>query len=132
MQAYLRNQAAMWHATWLGSQVVAVKGRDGEVRVMSNICRHRYTVLTSGERQVPGQPDHVPLPRVGLWSGRAVAGRAIYGWRGGISKADNALRIFRHEVWHGYVFVNLRQCGTAGGRRHRSLSRLWRHIGSKT
>ncbi len=87
--------------------VIAVRGRDGEVRVMSNVCRHRNTTLLNG-------------------TGTCKAGRIIcpyHGWAYSLDgqlltaphmeqaadfdKKSAALPVLRSEIWHGFVFVNL-------------------------
>lgn len=89
----------------VGEAVIAVRGRDGEVRVMSNVCRHRNTVLATDSGQCKGR---ITCPYHG-W---------VYGLDGKLLSApfmeqaqnfdrrEIQLPVFRHETWHGFIFVN--------------------------
>lgn len=91
--------------TLIGEAVIAVRGRDGEIRVLSNVCRHRNTVLATGSGQCKGR---LTCPYHG-WAygldGKLLAApfmdQAV-----GFSRRDIQLPEFRHEVWHGFVFVS--------------------------
>lgn len=87
--------------------VIAVRDRDGVIRVMSNVCRHRNAVLTStGAASCKGR--RLTCPYHG-W---------VYGLDGGLlaaphmdktdqfTKSEIALPVIRHEIWHGFVMVN--------------------------
>lgn len=89
----------------VGEAVIALRGREGEIRVMSNVCRHRNTVLARGS---------------GNCKARLVC--PYHGWTYGLDgkllaapfmeEADDFVRRdirlpeFRHEIWHGFIFVN--------------------------
>jgi phenylpropionate dioxygenase-like ring-hydroxylating dioxygenase large terminal subunit len=91
----------------VGEAIIAVRGRDGEVRVMSNVCRHRNTTLLRGCGTVQGTRIICPY----------------HGWAYGLDgqlltaphmdqvshfvKEDIRLPQFRSEIWHGFLFVNL-------------------------
>jgi len=91
----------------INEPVIAVRNRDGNILVMSNVCRHRNTILMSG-------------------SGTCKAGRIVcpyHGWAYSLdgrlasaphmdqaldfSKDDVRLPILRSAIWHGFVFVNI-------------------------
>ena len=89
----------------LGEAVLAVRDRDGTIRVMSGVCRHRNTVLVTGSGRCR---NRIVCPYHG-WA---------YGLDGKLLAAPfmdqaedfnrRAIRLpeFRHEIWHGFVFVN--------------------------
>ena len=89
----------------LGEAVIAIRGRDSEIRVMSNVCRHRNTVLTMGAGQCKGR---IICPYHG-WTygldGKLLAAPFMEQAEG-FARRDIQLPEFRHELWHGFVFVN--------------------------
>lgn len=89
-----------------GEPVVATRDGEGQIRVLSNVCRHRNAMVARGEGKC--QAKRLVCPYHG-WA---------YGLDGKLlatphmdrttefSKADYALPTIRHEVWQGFVFVN--------------------------
>lgn len=91
----------------LGEPVMAVRDRAGQIRVLSNVCRHRNTTLLSGEGTCKGNRMICPY----------------HGWTYGLDgkllaapfmdeaedfvRRDIRLPELRHDLWHGFVFVNL-------------------------
>lgn len=89
-----------------GEPVMAVRGRDGEIRVMANVCLHRNTTLVDGAGSCKGNRMVCPY----------------HGWTYGLDgkllaapfmeqaecfdRGAERLREFRSEVWQGFVFVN--------------------------
>jgi phenylpropionate dioxygenase-like ring-hydroxylating dioxygenase large terminal subunit len=88
-----------------GEPIVAIRGGDGVLRVLSNVCRHRGTVLLEGK----GQARTIVCP-YHAWS---------YGTDGALKRAplmqgaelfDPAscrLPELRSEVWNGFLYANL-------------------------
>lgn len=89
----------------LGAKLVLVRDLAGEVRVLSRICQHRAAELVSGE----GNSRSLQCP-YHAWTykldGRLV-GAPHMDRAAGFDRADCALPSIRHEVWEGFVFVNL-------------------------
>ena len=85
----------------LGEPLIAVRGKDGEIRVLSNVCRHRGSRLVEGA----GSAKKFTCP-YHAWT---------YGLDGGLvvapfMEADTSgcnLPSFSVEEWMGWVFVNL-------------------------
>lgn len=90
---------------FLGQPVVAVRGEDGEIRVMSNVCLHRAAPLAEGQgrRKLFTCPYHA-------WSydtaGRLVRAPLMDGAEG-FSEAGCRLPQIRVEIWQGFVMANL-------------------------
>lgn len=90
----------------LGEPLVAVRGRDGRIRVLSRVCRHRWMPLVDeGE----GRCNAFQCP-YHLWSydleGRLVGAPQMQGVAG-FRKRDVRLPEVRAEVWQGFLFVSL-------------------------
>jgi len=89
-----------------GEPVMAVRGREGEIRVMSNVCRHRNTTLTDGCGTAKG--NRLVCPYHG-WTygldGKLLAAPFMDRTEQ-FERREVRLREFRSEVWHGFVFVN--------------------------
>ena len=85
--------------------LLIVRGEDAEVRVLTNVCRHRGMRL----RSAPGCESRLSCPYHG-WtydlSGRLV-GAPYMDSVEGFRLADHRLPTFASEVWQGFVFVNL-------------------------
>jgi phenylpropionate dioxygenase-like ring-hydroxylating dioxygenase large terminal subunit len=85
--------------------LIAVRGKDRTIRVLSNVCRHRGTVLIEGRgnRQRLACPYH-------HWSydldGRLVGAPHMEGHRS-FDRSSCRLPLFPTEEWHGFLFVSL-------------------------
>jgi phenylpropionate dioxygenase-like ring-hydroxylating dioxygenase large terminal subunit len=89
----------------LGTPLVVTKAKDGNLHVLSRNCRHRWmeVVTGSGDAHALQCPYH-------LWTygldGHLVGAPEMNGVAG-FCKEDVRLAHFRHEIWQGFVFVNL-------------------------
>jgi len=90
-----------------GEPILAVRTRDGEIRVMSNVCRHRNTTLLTGSGTCKG--NRISCPYHG-WTygldGQLLAAPFMDRAEDFVRK-DIRLPELRFEEWHGFVFVNL-------------------------
>jgi len=90
----------------IGEAVIAVRGRDEQIRVMSNVCRHRNTVLAKGSGTC--KASRIMCPYHG-WTygldGKLLAAPFMEEATG-FERRSISLPEFRHEIWHGFVFVN--------------------------
>lgn len=88
----------------LGEPLVVARDRQGEVRVLSRVCRHRWmsVVEGSGNRQSFQCPYH-------LWTygldGRLLGAPEMQRAEG-FDKAECRLPELRCEIWEGWVFAN--------------------------
>jgi phenylpropionate dioxygenase-like ring-hydroxylating dioxygenase large terminal subunit len=84
--------------------LLVTRDKGGEIRVMSNVCRHRGMVLAEGRGNVKSflcQYHHwVYAPDGRLLSCQEME-RAT-----GFDKADNGLPSHRVELWNGFIFTN--------------------------
>lgn len=92
--------------TLVGEAVIAVRGRDDGIRVMSNVCRHRNTVLTRGSGSCKG--GRIMCPYHG-WTygldGKLLAAPFMEEAKG-FARRSITLPEFKSEIWHGFLFVN--------------------------
>ncbi len=95
------------HLTYtIGDQpVFCIRGVDGRIRTLSNVCRHRMMQLVEGR----GTARRIVCP-YHAWSydldGRLVAANHME-HTDGFDKADHCLPEIRTEVWHGWIYVTL-------------------------
>lgn len=109
----------------LGEPLIVVHGKDGELRVLSRVCPHRAMDIMPpgfgydghqhglGERR-EGSPGcghtRLFLCPYHHWSfeldGRLKACPEMQQAEG-FCRDDVGLKVFRSEVWHGWIFVNL-------------------------
>ena len=85
--------------------LIVVRGKDDKVRVLSNVCRHRSSVIAEGE----GNAKNFVCP-YHAWT---------YGTDGQLLRAPYMDQVkgfevkgcrlpeFATEVWHGFIYVNL-------------------------
>ncbi|QMU59746.1 MAG: Rieske 2Fe-2S domain-containing protein [Boseongicola sp.] len=130
-EMYEAEKGPIWFSTWAGIGVVAdvpeagdarpidflgvplfmLRGRDGEVRVFQNICRHRGMILVKEPRKIEGAircPYH-------SWCYNHKGGLIATPHVGGpgqnshpdIKREELGLIEVRSRIWMGVVFVNL-------------------------
>ncbi len=88
-----------------GEPLVVVRGTDNRLRVLSNVCRHRYMQVVMGQ----GSAGRLSCPYHG-WTyqldGRLMGATNMSESR--ILDKDNCrLPEFKLETWLGFIFVNL-------------------------
>jgi len=96
---------------FMGQPLLAVRDRDGHVRVFQNTCRHRGMILVSEKKRIGGSircPYHswcyglagdlVATPHVGGPGQNA---------HPDVRKRELSLVEIRSHVWRGVIFVNL-------------------------
>lgn len=85
--------------------LVAVRGDDGQIRVLSNVCRHRGALLAEGR----GHGHRLVCP-YHHWSydleGK-LAGAPRMEAHKSFDRANCRLPEFAAEEWHGFLFTNL-------------------------
>ena len=90
-----------------GEPLLVVRGKDGEIRALSAVCRHRGQVITTVSGSV--RAFRCPLH---FWTydldGRLL-GAPRMGDRGELDCLRRTIELpnVRCEQWHGFVFVNL-------------------------
>ncbi len=143
------ERAPLWFSTWagicieaelaepgdakpldfLGVPLFALRGKDGQVRVFQNVCRHRGMTLVSEPRKIEGAircPYHswcyshdgklVATPHVGGPGQNA---------HPGIDRSQLGLIEVRSHIWMGVVFVNLSGGAPAFTELHADLIARW-------
>ncbi len=85
--------------------IVILRGKDGQLRALSNVCRHRGTLLLDSGI---GNTNKIVCP-YHAWTydhGGELLG-APYTQKNEIDKKDHCLPQFHLEVWNGLVFISL-------------------------
>ena len=88
-----------------GEPVIVLRDRDGAVRAMSNVCRHRMSTLLEGR----GNTRAIVCP-YHAWTYNldgTLRGAPAMGQNEGFCKEDIALPRVRAEVWQGWIMVTL-------------------------
>lgn len=89
----------------LSEPVVVIRGEDGAIRALSNVCRHRAMPILSGK----GRARRMVCP-YHAWtydSTGQLIGAPQIPKRADFDKRDCRLPEFRCETWAGFVFVTL-------------------------
>jgi len=105
-----------------GEPVVIVRGRDGELRALSNVCRHRGMTIVEGS----GSAASLSCP-YHLWTYShegALLNAPHMDSAQGFAKDVHCLPKFGVEEWHGWVFVNLDRQAAPVGSDSPTLDRL--------
>ena len=87
-----------------GESIILVRGRDGEIRALANVCRHRGSRLcTAPAGRVAAFVCPYHAWTYGL-DGRLRSRRAM---PADFDPARYGLKALRCEVFHGMIFINL-------------------------
>ena len=89
----------------LDEPLIVVRGQDDKVRVLSNVCRHRSSVILEDK----GNKKHFVCPyHAWTYANDGQLLRAPYMDKvKGFDVKDCRLPEFATEVWHGFLYVNL-------------------------
>ncbi|MDC0660010.1 Rieske 2Fe-2S domain-containing protein [Leisingera sp. SS27] len=94
-----------YRATTIGRDpVVVLRDRDGVLRAMSNVCRHRMATLLEGSGNIRGRiscPYHAWTYNL---DGQLIGAAHM---RENFNKKEVCLPQFQVEVWQGWVYVSL-------------------------
>ncbi len=88
-----------------GQPVICIRGKDGEIRTLSNVCRHRMMLLLKGR----GQTKRIVCP-YHAWTydpaGKLIGAPQMERTEG-FDKAEHCLPEIRTEIWHGWIYITL-------------------------
>ncbi|MBT6849527.1 MAG: aromatic ring-hydroxylating dioxygenase subunit alpha [Planctomycetaceae bacterium] len=89
----------------IGEQLLVTRAKDGAVRVLSNVCRHRGNIVASGK----GKKSRFSCS-YHAWTydstGQLIAAPLMDDVPG-FNKSECKLPSFNVEIWEGFLFVNL-------------------------
>jgi len=85
--------------------VLIIRGQDGKIRAMSNVCRHRGTLLnlvgkSNSKRMVC--PYHA-----WTYDDKGTLLGVPFAEKGEVKLDEHCLPLFQLEIWHGLIFINL-------------------------
>ncbi len=95
---------------YLGESVVVIRGEDRQVRAFTNVCRHRAMRLVEGPSGC-ARKLVCPYHAWTFESDGRLSGVPMKSEYPALRLEDNGLATVAHEVWHGFVFVNLAPAG---------------------
>jgi choline monooxygenase len=90
---------------FFGESVVVVKGSDNQLRVLSNVCRHRATQVVddgTGNRKLFTCPYHKWVYNLD----GSLRGAPHMDQAEGFDRKDCKLPEFKLETWNGFIFIN--------------------------
>ncbi len=96
---------AYWCVDLLGEALVVTRARDNEIHVLSRTCRHRWMEVAQGHGTAPALQCPYHLWTYGL-DGRLAGAPEMQGVVD-FKTDDYCLPHVRHEIWKGFVLVNL-------------------------
>ncbi len=99
-------QAGDFYATDLvGEPLLVVRGKDGNIRVLSNVCRHRANLVAKGA----GNKKRFVCSYHGWSYGTdgGILNAPLMGRAAAFDKAKCSLPEFKAEIWQDFIFVNL-------------------------
>ena len=89
----------------IGEQLLVVKGQDSQIRVLSNVCRHRGNLLAQGKGN-----RKVFICQYHAWtyhSDGALKNAPLMKTVKDFDMTQCRLPEFNSEIWNGFIFVNL-------------------------
>ena len=91
----------------LGEPMVMTRDRAGDIHVLSRVCTHRWMDICGGPGQGSAPSLQCPYHKwtFGLEGGLRAAPEMSE--TPGFDRADHGLHTYRHEIWEGFVFVNI-------------------------
>jgi phenylpropionate dioxygenase-like ring-hydroxylating dioxygenase large terminal subunit len=94
-----------------GEPMIITRGKDGNIRALSRVCRHRGMDVMPGGSETPVRGNQrVILCPYHLWSydlnGRLVGAPEMQEAED-FDRSEVCLHEFRSEIWEGFVFVTL-------------------------
>ncbi len=95
---------------YLGESVIVIRGDDGQVRALHNVCRHRAMRLVEGPSGCTKKlvcPYHAWVYET---DGR-LTGVPMKSEYPALKLEDNGLQPVSIEVWRGFIFVRLEDAG---------------------
>lgn len=100
-----------WHSLdYLGESIIVIRGNDDVIRAFTNVCRHRGSRILDGSSGCAKKlvcPYHAWTYELdGRLSG--VPDSASYP---GLDKSRHGLVPIALEIWHGFIFVRLKDEG---------------------
>lgn len=90
---------------YFGESVVVVKGSDNQLRVLSNVCRHRATQVVddgTGNKKLFTCPYHKWVYNLD----GSLRGAPYMDQVKGFDRKDCKLPEFKLETWNGFIFIN--------------------------
>lgn len=101
----LTERGQYYTTTLIDEPLLVTRSRDGEISVLSNVCRHRGNIVASGS----GKKSRFSCS-YHAWTydlkGRLVAAPHMQEVEG-FDPSACRLPVFKTEVWQGFLFVNL-------------------------
>lgn len=93
-----------------GTKVILLRGQDGTLRALNNVCRHRGMVLLTGSGQVNG--ILCPFHGWGYGLDGSLRGAPHMDKTEGFDKREYGMLAFELAIWQGFIFVRLEGGGS--------------------
>ena len=90
-----------------GELLVVTRGRDEQISVLSRVCPHRWMDICAGQRDGNVASFQCPYHRWTFSHDGQLRAAPEMAETPGFDKDDHPLKRFRHEVWQGFIYVNL-------------------------
>jgi phenylpropionate dioxygenase-like ring-hydroxylating dioxygenase large terminal subunit len=108
-----------------GQPIIVLRGEDGTIRAMSNVCLHRMSLLLEGR----GNVRRIVCP-YHAWNytlDGALRTAPLMDRQEGFCKEGYALPQIRSEIWQGWIYVTLNEAAPAVAQQLAELSSLIDH-----
>lgn len=90
-----------------GELLVVTRDRAGDISVLSRVCTHRWMDICAEGREGTVPSLQCPYHRWTFSLDGQLRAAPEMSDTPGFERADHGLRRFRHEVWEGFIYVNL-------------------------
>ena len=131
-EADVANPGDAFPVDFMGIPLLVVHGRDGEINVFQNTCRHRGMILVDEPTHLKG-PIRCPY-HSWCYDHAGALVRTPYVGGVGVDSHDaikpEELSLFkvRSHIWHGTIFINLSGDARPFEEEHESITERWREF----
>ena len=103
-EAWIPEKGDYFTTSYIDEPLLVVRTRSGDVKVMSNVCRHRGLIIAegSGNNKFFRCPYHHWLYTLD----GELAGAPTMDESEGFDRRDIALPSMKMEIWNGFIFMN--------------------------
>ena len=107
-----------------GESIVVIRGKDGELRALSNVCRHRGAVMLKGSGNANAGKLVCPY-HAWTYSSQGELKGVPYSGSVEVDKKAHCLPQFKLESWFGLVFVSLNDDAPPLAERYKGMEKYF-------
>jgi phenylpropionate dioxygenase-like ring-hydroxylating dioxygenase large terminal subunit len=103
-ESWIKEPGEFFNTAIAGEPILVTRNRDGIVRAMSSVCKHRAMLVSEGSGKTRAficPYHHWAYSLDGKLTGAPAMEKTC-----DFNKEEHGLTTFKVEVWHGFIFIN--------------------------